>query len=175
LTSKIWRFGLASLTLILAFVSFLLSPLRGAICMSQFRLADELQQIEAALDYYVPSLSREFEFRDEQNKVRVIVPLFTTKENLKARFPNCCSVTSVSKSVGVIWDWEAWLTGRTVAFVNIVFDVGYRGDNGEVQTIHHYDQIPISSCGTVRSDVFTNPIGSVSKHSFGSPTQGMWN
>jgi hypothetical protein len=158
----------------LALIALFMSPLRGNVCLFEFRLSNERQQIEAALDYYIPRLSRKVDFEDEEQKTRIILPQFTTKENFKLRFPDCCSVTSVSKTVGAIWDWESWFVGKTVAFVNIVFEVPYMGDSAETLTVQHYDQIPISSCGAIESEVFTNPIGSVAKYPFGSPTQGMW-
>jgi hypothetical protein len=174
-----WKFFFY-VVLPLVTVVFFMSPLRGNVCISQFRLSDEKEQIEAALDYYVPSLSAkiDFEYDDPETlnkdyKTHLIEPRFTTKEDFKLRFPDCCSVTTVFKSVGTIWDWEAWLTGKTVAFVNVVFEVGYVNENSTAAIVHHYEQIPVSSCDAIEADVFTNGIGRVAKYPFGSPSQGM--
>jgi hypothetical protein len=154
------------LSLTAATVAFFVSPLRGHVCISQFRLSNESEQVEAALDYYVESLANDVEFRQrdkQQWNKRLINPKFTTKENFKSRFPNCCSVFPESESLQGKSGWEAWLTGKVAKHVMIEFTVPFLGDLGEQREIAHQETIPVSTCGTVRWDVFYTPIG------------GMWN
>jgi hypothetical protein len=151
------------LSLTVATVAFFVSPLRGHVCISQFRLSNESEQIEAALDYYVASLSNDVEFQDPHKPKtrRLINPKFTTKENFKSRFPNCCKLVPDSESLVGESGWEAWLTGGVAKQVMIEFTVPYLGDLGEQREIAHQQTIPVSTCDTVRWDVFYTSIGAV--------------
>lgn len=145
----------------LAIAGFFISPLRGKVCISEFRLADPQQQIDAALEDYIRYL-RHGEFKDPappRKITRRIDPPFTTIEDLTNRFQNCCNLVRFSESDYGSPNWFEWLSGKVGSHVNIELQIPYIGDNGEPLRFAQSQVIPVSTCGSIRTDRFYTPIG----------------
>jgi hypothetical protein len=145
----------------LVILGFFISPLRSRVCISEFRLSNDQQQIDAALEDYMKYL-RHGEFQDPvppRKITRKIQPAFTTVDDFKTRFPNCCRILPFSNSDYFPPTWYEWLTGKVGSHVSVEFSVPYLGDRGEPLELAHRQAIPVSTCGSIKTDRFRTPIG----------------
>jgi hypothetical protein len=143
----------------LAILAFFISPLRGRVCISEFRLTNDQQQIDAALNRYVESLRARRTFEDANLKVHEIATTHSTVEEFKSRFPQCCKVVEISDSEKIGTSQLTWITGDIGSFVAIEFKVPYRDAGGKLQEIAHWQEVPVSTCEKVATEVYFRPIG----------------